>query len=193
MRDPYSILGVSPGASDDEIKSAYKKLAKKYHPDVTGNSPEAAAKMQDINAAYDEIMNKKKSYDPFSSYTQNNYGTSSDEPLAYQAAYNYIRFHRYSEALNALSGIDTSQRSAKWYYLSATANAGLSNLMQARLDARKACSMEPGNQEYAELLRYLESGQSAYQRQGANYTVYGGGLGSLCMTLLFARFCCCFC
>ena len=65
MRDPYSVLGVRPTASEEEIKKAYKKLAKQYHPDVTGNSPEAAKKMQDINAAYDEIMNKKNNYNPF--------------------------------------------------------------------------------------------------------------------------------
>ena len=41
MRDPYSVLGLTPGASEDEIKKAYKRLAKQYHPDVTGNSPEA--------------------------------------------------------------------------------------------------------------------------------------------------------
>lgn len=192
MRDPYSVLGVSPGASEDEIKSAYKKLAKKYHPDVTGNSPEAEAKMQEINAAYDEIMNKKTNYDPFSH--SNSYSSSSqDEPLAYQAAYNYIRFHHYNEALNALSSIPTEQRTARWYYLAATAYAGVSNLMEARLNARKACNMEPGNQEYAELLRYLESGQSAYQRRGQNYTAYRGGIGSFCMTLLMMQLCCCWC
>ena len=53
MNNPYSVLGVSPTASEEEIKKAYKKLAKQYHPDVTGNSPEAAKKMQDINAAYE--------------------------------------------------------------------------------------------------------------------------------------------
>ena len=61
-KDLYGILGVNKNATDEEIKKAYKKLAKQYHPDVTGNSPEAAKKMQDINAAYDEIMNKKNTY-----------------------------------------------------------------------------------------------------------------------------------
>lgn len=192
MRDPYQVLGVSPNASEDEIKSAYKKLAKKYHPDVTGNSPEAEAKMQEINAAYDQIMNKKTSYDPFSSQSRTQ-GSSSDEPLAYQAAYNYIRFHRYAEALNALGGIDTSQRTARWYYLSATANAGVGNYMQARLDARKACSLEPDNMEYADLARYLDSNQTSYNRQrNNNYTVYTGGASSFCLTLMAAQ-CCCWC
>ena len=189
MRDPYSVLGVSPSASEDEIKSAYKKLAKKYHPDVTGNSPEAEEKMQEINAAYDEIMNKKTNYDPFSQSSSYS-NASSDEPLAYQAAYNYIRFHHYSEALNALSSVPLESRSARWYYLAATAYAGVSNLMEARLNARKACAMEPGNQEYAELLRYLESGQSAYQRRGSAYKVYGGGASSFCLTLFMMQLCC---
>ena len=42
MRDPYEVLGVSPGASDDEIKAAYRKLAKKYHPDLNNGSAEAS-------------------------------------------------------------------------------------------------------------------------------------------------------
>ena len=62
MMDPYSVLGLRPGASDEEVKKAYKSLAKKYHPDVAGNSPEAARKMQEINAAYDQIINHKESF-----------------------------------------------------------------------------------------------------------------------------------
>lgn len=57
MTDPYSVLGVSPDASEEEIKRAYRKLAKKYHPDLNPGDQEAARKMQQINAAYEQIQN----------------------------------------------------------------------------------------------------------------------------------------
>ena len=76
MSDPYEILGLKQGASEEEVKKAYKTLAKKYHPDVTGNDPAAAQKMQEINSAYDAIINHK-SYSSSSSsygYSQSSYG-----------------------------------------------------------------------------------------------------------------------
>ena len=53
--DPYSVLGLTPDASDEEVKRAYRALAKKYHPDMNPGDQHAAEMMNRINAAYDEI------------------------------------------------------------------------------------------------------------------------------------------
>jgi curved DNA-binding protein CbpA len=55
--DPYKVLGLERGASEEEVKAAYRKLAKKYHPDLNPGNEEAARKMNEVNAAYDQIKN----------------------------------------------------------------------------------------------------------------------------------------
>ena len=55
--DPYSVLGLTPDATDEEVKRAYRALAKKYHPDMNPGDPHAAEMMNKINAAYDQIKN----------------------------------------------------------------------------------------------------------------------------------------
>jgi len=81
-RDPYSVLGVSPGSSEDEIKSAYRRLAKQYHPDLHPNDPGAATRMNEINAAYEQIKNGQ-------SYNQSGPHTYSAEPQWQQDAWTH--------------------------------------------------------------------------------------------------------
>ena len=85
--DPYKVLGVSPDATDEQIKQAYRKLAKKYHPDLNPGDAEAAKKMQQVNAAYEQIKNPEKytssqrggyDYDPYGSYQYRGYGSQTE-------------------------------------------------------------------------------------------------------------------
>ena len=201
-RDYYEVLGVSKGASDDEIKRAYRKLAKKYHPDLNPGDAEAARKMREVNAAYEQIKDPDKAaqsasggynpygssaygYDPFGSHRQ------SSGPSYQQAATQYIRFGRYWEALNTLEA--ASQRDARWYYLSALANDGLGNQVTALEHIRRAVSMEPDNPEYLQTLRTMESGGTAYrQRTGdfRGFTMGGSPCSGLCLCYLAQLFCC---
>ena len=77
--DPYKVLGVSPTATDEEIAKAYRRLAKKYHPDLNQGSEEAAKKMREINAAYEQIRKERssqtnRSYNNQNSSANNNTG-----------------------------------------------------------------------------------------------------------------------
>jgi len=200
--DPYKVLGVSPDASDDEIKQAYRRLAKKYHPDLNPGDAVAAKKMQQVNAAYEQIKNPEKAqpgtggydgYDPFGGayQRQRSYESSQSGDTAQQAAYNYIRYGRYREALNALSG--SAERNARWYYLSALANDGLGNQVTALEHIRRAVSMEPGNQTYLHTLNEIESGGAAYRRQAGNFRGYamrGSPCASLCLCYFLNMLCC---
>lgn len=60
MTDPYSVLGISPGADDETIKKAYRQKCKQYHPDLHPNDPSAEEKFKEVQAAYSEIMRRKQ-------------------------------------------------------------------------------------------------------------------------------------
>ena len=118
IEDPYKVLGVSPDASDEEIKRAYRALAKKYHPDLNPGDQEAARKMQEVNAAYEQIKNPEKAaqsgqnpyggyYDPFGGYRQQTGSRSDAEDPYLRSAAQYIQFGRYQEALNTLENAAT--------------------------------------------------------------------------------------
>ena len=190
MEDPYKILGVSPNASDDEIKQAYRRLAKQYHPDRNPGDAEAARKMQQINDAYEQIKNPGNRHGGYSNPFggQQSYGSQGDSAL--QAAEHYIRFHRYREALNALSG--ATQRTARWYYLSALANHGIGNQVTAMEHIRRAVSMEPNNGEYLRVLDAMENGGAAYRQQAGQYRGFDvGAIPCHPMCLCWLLDCCC--
>ncbi len=208
MTDPYKVLGVERNATDDEIKQAYRRLAKKYHPDLNPGDQEAARKMQEVNAAYEQIKNPEKfqqqqqrssgyggyssydSYDPFGGSYQRTYQQQTGDPYQ-QAAYRYIQYGRYREALNALQSATT--RNARWYYLSALANDGVGNQVTALEHIKRAVSMEPDNPEYLRTLNDIENGGAAYRRQAGNFRgihVSGNPCANLILCWLANIFCC---
>ena len=194
--DPYKILGLTPDATDEQVKQAYRRLAKKYHPDVNPGDPVAAQKMNEINAAYDQIKNPPKqgsyhnAYDPFAGWQNQYYGQeSSSSPL--QAARHFIRYRQYDSALGALSGIGESQRTAEWYYLSAIANTNLGNRVTGLEHIRRAVELEPGNILYRRTLEQIQSSGTVYEqtRQGSFMNI-PNGLYNCCYLCAIFNLCC---
>ena len=210
MMDPYQILGVPRGASDDEIKKAYRTLSRKYHPDANINNPnkeQAEEKFKQIQQAYDRIMDEKEKgysgygytgtsgFGGFGNYGSG-YGSSQGQNEQYnmhlKAAANYISNSYYNEALNVLNQM--TERTGEWYYLSAIANAGLGNNLMALEHARQATIQEPYNLRYQQLVRQLESGEQWYQYQQDAYNTSVDMGSGICVKLCLANlFCNLFC
>ena len=212
MSDPYQVLGVDKNASDDEIKRAYRRLAKQYHPDANPNDPAAAKKMQEINEAYDRIKNPEKyqgpaaggqsyggygryggyGYNPYGGYYGQTQSSGGSRDARLQAAANYLRYGRYREALSILSQIDAAERDALWYYLSALCHEGLGYQVTAMEHIRKAVSMDPGNQTYLNELSRMERRGETYRRQAGNYQgfdIHMNPCTSMCLCLLCNQCC----
>ncbi len=154
MRDPYEVLGVDRSASKDEIKKAYRSLARKYHPDNYTDSPlkdSAEEKMKEINEAYDLISSGKAEKVYNSGYSGNS---------AYREVEILIRQNRLQQAEQVLENMNESQRDAHWYYLKGMINYRRGWTQQAYSYFTMAHNMEPENAEYARVYNRMNSQRS---------------------------------
>jgi len=194
--DPYEVLGLSRGATDEEIKAAYRELVKKYHPDKYINNPLAdlaEEKLREINEAYDMLM--KPTTTTTSSYHGSSYGGSSYsgssstygtgqyyENATYGAGYDT----HYSESgsrdyYEIRSAIDSNQfgraqqllaakqnRTAEWYFLSGVLNYKIGYFDTAMQQVKRAMSMAPQNAEYQDAYRKMSGTGAIYKTTSYN-------------------------
>lgn len=186
MKDPYEILGVSKSATDEEIKNAYRELARKYHPDNYVGNPLAdiaEEKMKEINDAYDKIMNKRRSGKDTGGYSAYKNSRFSDIRTV-------ISQNRLDDAQRLLDMVEIGERDAEWYFLNGSVQYKRGWFENAYTNFATACRMDPANSEYRAALNQIQ-----YSRRGGNpYRTTGGGREcdscDLCMGLWCADSCC---
>ena len=202
MNDPYKILGVPEDASDEEIKKAYRELARKYHPDNYHDNPLedlAQEKMKEINAAYEQITKERASgrrtggaggaygggsygYGGYQSYGGSGSSQSySGQSSVLQQARIAINTGNISRAEALLANY--SDHNAEWNFLKGVVCYRRGWMDEALRYYRTAVQMDPGNAEYRQALDYME---------GTDDTAYrpGGSFGTLCSGNPCLSMCC---
>ena len=199
MNDPYQILNIPPTATDEEVKRAYRDLARKYHPDNYHDNPLAdlaQEKMKEINEAYDQIQKQRKaasaasqsySYGPGSGYANSGYGSYGEN---YNSTYGTSRLQQVRAAVNRgdislaerlLSSV--SDHNAEWNFLMGVVCSRRGWMDEAKRYYQTACQMDPDNLEYQRALNYMENGtRQAYTPGG---TVFGTDLcgSNMCLPM----------
>ncbi len=197
MKDPYEILGVSRDATDEQIKSAYREKARKFHPDNFNDNPAAAEmateKMQEINQAYDEIIKKRKNKTSGGSGYANNWGAGNTSSSSnFNDVRQLIAQGRFEDAQEVLDGIPPESRDAEWYFLNATVLYRRGWFDAAFTSINNAVRMDPSNAEYRAALNRMQQSRNGYNPYGGSY---GGGTATCtpcdcCMGLMCADMCC---
>jgi len=186
MNDPYEVLGVPKNATQDEIKKAYRKLAKQYHPDkYIGNplSDLAAEKFKEINEAYETLTGENKAFGAGGKNGAGSLGT-------FAKVRNLIQMNALDEAERVLDA--TNDRPAEWFFLKGNVYLKRGWHDQGVNFLRQAVNMEPYNTEYRRTLNAIESQSQQYRNVGGNMTANSDTMCNCCSNLILAD-CCCEC
>jgi molecular chaperone DnaJ len=166
-QDPYSALGVAPGASADEIARAYRALAKRYHPDLNPGDPEAERAMRRVNAAYAALKDGSAEGSAASSpgaaaadpWGAAGFGAAGFGAANFTLVRSLLSVGAYFQALSLLAAFPA--RGAEWHFCAAVAYAGSGDRDSARRLARIAVGLAPADPEYRSLLDRLEAAAAA--------------------------------
>ena len=194
MKDPYSVLGVSRDASDEDIKKAYRELARKYHPDKYAGSDLAELaeeKMKEVNAAYDEILAMRSGkQNGSSSGGYGDFGTSGGSGI-YAEIRRAINLGDVLKAQNLLNSIPNADRGAEWSFLSGCVMLRRGYYVDAQRYFDMATSQDPSNDEYRRAAETLRNNAGGF---GSGYNTSMGGCSGcdICQGLICAD-CCCEC
>ena len=203
QRDPYAVLGVSPTATEEEIKTAYRKLARKYHPDNYASDPDAARvaeeRMKEINAAYDRIGELRSQHTGGSYGAHNAYsgGYAGSHGSVYAEVRMRINAGDFATAELVLDRVEMSARHAEWHYLKSILLMRRGWVNDAMAEIETACSMDPNNAEYRHARETFARNAAAFGRgySGGGYSRRSAGgcdTCDLCTGLMVAD-CCCEC
>ena len=184
MNDPYKVLGVSPNATDAQIKEAYRELAKKYHPDKYAGNPLAdlaAEKMQEINEAYNALTKGKNQSGSYTGggYSQSGYGnatggyssSSYNTGGANNAEFNNVRRLINENRLDEAERIrgTLTVRNAQWHFLMGVICKQRGWYDKAYQQFARATSLDPYNAEYRTAFNSIKNSQTAYTQTGQGY------------------------
>lgn len=189
MSNPYEVLGIKQGASEEEIKKAYRKLVKKYHPDRYQQNPLydlAEEKLAEINEAYDYLTKNSNSVNSNGSSGWSNKSNSSD-------FYNKVRMNISNGNIPLAEQMlnETDVRDAEWFYLKGIIFMKKGWYDQAYSNIQNAVKMDPANFEYKEALNKMNMSNNSF-RGNAVGRGYGAGpdLCTCCQCYCCSELCC---